>query len=253
MPRLANKVSLVTGAGSGLGAADCELLAAEGSHVFVTDVSFSAARDVAARIGDSAVPLKLDVSSAEDWAEVVAEVDRRFGRLDVLVNNAGVCLPGDVESQTRDQFRFTQAVMNEGVFIGCKAAFPLLKKSSSASIINISSIASMRGYAGYLAYAAAKGAVSAMTKAIAAMCQDKGYSIRCNSVHPGDIETPMQQEFEGRMGQQRHVPQGVLPKGAIGAPTDVAALVLFLASDESRFVTGAELVVDNGATMRGAW
>jgi 3(or 17)beta-hydroxysteroid dehydrogenase len=250
MRRLADKVALVTGAGSGLGAADCEVLAAAGAHVFVTDVSLDAAKQVAARIGESAMPLQLDVSSSAAWMSVVAEVDRRFGRLDILVNNAGLCLLGDVETQTLEQFRLTQAVMNEGVFLGCQLAFPLLKKSASASIINISSIASMRGFAGFVAYAAAKGAVASMTKAIAAMCQDKAYKIRCNSVHPGEIETPMQQEFEGRLGEERLVPPGVLPKGAIGAPSDVAAMVLFLASDDSRFITGAELVVDNGATMR---
>jgi 3(or 17)beta-hydroxysteroid dehydrogenase len=253
MDKLAGRIALVTGAGSGLGAADCEILAQAGAHVIVTDVVPAAAKQVAKGIGDRATPVTLDVADEVAWAAAAKSVEKAYGRLDILVNNAGICLVGNAETQTLEQFRRTQAVMNEGVFLGCKVMLPLLRRSGRASIINIGSIASMRGYADVLAYAAAKGAVSAMTKAISAMCQDKGYKIRCNSVHPGDIETPMQRHFEGRPNDPRIVPQGILRKGSVGAPIDVAAMVLFLASDDSRFVTGAEFVVDNGASIRTAW
>ncbi|MFP5453999.1 MAG: SDR family oxidoreductase, partial [Alphaproteobacteria bacterium] len=156
----------------------------------------------------------------------------------------------DVEGTTLEQFRFVNAVMNEGVFLGCKYAISLMNRNDGGSIINMSSTGALLGYPIFFAYSAAKGAVRSMTKSIAVMCQEKGYKIRCNSVHPGAIETPMVQEAEGRIGQVQAVATGVLPPGAKGAPEDVAAMVLFLASDESRFVNGAELVVDNGVTIR---
>ena len=249
---LAGRVALVTGGGAGLGAAECAALAAAGAHVVVTDLSATAAENVAADLGARATALRLDASSARGWAQAVETVDRAFGRLDVLVNNAGICLVGDLETQTLAQFQRTQAVMNEGVFIGCQAMLPLLKQSAHASIINISSIASLRGNPDVIAYAAAKGAVTAMTKAIAVMCQNKGYPIRCNSIHPGDIETPMQWAFDGRT-QPKAIPEGILPRGAVGDPRDVAAMVVFLASDAARLVTGAEFVIDNGAVARAGW
>jgi|CXWL01.1.fsa_nt_gi 3(or 17)beta-hydroxysteroid dehydrogenase len=253
MGRLEGKVALVTGGGSGLGEADCLLLAREGAQVVVTDANEASAKRVAESLSGSGLAITLDVTSQLDWREAAQRVEAAFGRLDVLVNNAGICLTGDVESESLEQFRRIHAVMNEGVFLGCKYAMPLLKNSNAASIINVSSVAALRGYSGYLSYSTAKGAVTALTKSLAAMCQDKGYKIRCNSVHPGDIETPMQQAFEGRTGQARVIPPGVLARGEIGAPSDVASLVVFLASDESRFITGAEFVVDNGATARAGW
>lgn len=248
--RVAGKIALVTGGGSGLGAADCTILAREGATVVVTDVSLDSAQRVADRIGNGAVAMALDVSSEEAWLAVVADIDRRFGRLDVLVNNAGIVQMADCEDVTLEQYRRVNAIMNEGVFLGCKHALPLLKRSESASIINMSSTGALLGYPIFFAYSAAKGAVRSMTKSIAIMCQDKGYPIRCNSVHPGAIETPMVQEAEGRVGQEQPVATGVLPAGAKGAPEDVANMILFLASDESRFVTGAELVIDNAVTIR---
>ena len=205
---------------------------------------------MAARIGGGAVALGHDVSSEEQWLAVMAEVERRFGRLDILVNNAGVVLNADVEGTSLEQYRWVNAIMSEGVFLGCKHAIPLMNRNSGGSIINMSSTGALLGYPIFFAYSAAKGAVRAMTKSIAVMCQEKGYAIRCNSVHPGSIETPMVQQATGRPGVAEAVPEGVLKAGANGAPKDVAALVLFLASDESRFITGAEFVIDNGVTIR---
>ena len=248
--RVAGKIALVTGGGSGLGAADCAVLAREGATVVVTDIALDSAQQVADRIGTGAVALALNVASEEAWLAVIAEVDRRFGRLDILVNNAGIVQMADCEDVTLDQFRRVNSIMSEGVFLGCKYAMPLLKRAENASIINMSSTGALLGYPIFFAYSAAKGAVRSMTKSIAIMCQEKGYRIRCNSVHPGAIETPMVQEAEGRVGQEQPVATGVLPAGAKGAPEDVANMILYLASDESRFVTGAEFVIDNAVTIR---
>ena len=248
--RVSGKIALVTGGGSGLGAADCAALAREGATIVVTDVALASAQQVADRIGNGAIALALDVADEANWLAVIAEVDRRFGRLDILVNNAGIVQMADCEDVTLDQFRRVNAVMSEGVFLGCKHALPLLKRADNASIINMSSTGALLGYPIFFAYSAAKGAVRSMTKSIAVMCQMKNYRIRCNSVHPGAIETPMVQEAEGRVGQVEAVADGVLPFGAKGSPDDVANMVLYLASDESRFVTGAEFVIDNAVTIR---
>jgi 3(or 17)beta-hydroxysteroid dehydrogenase len=247
---VAGKIALVTGGGQGLGKADCVALAREGATVVVTDVAREPAAAVAGAIGGDAVAFQLDVASEADWLSVMAEVDQRFGRLDVLVNNAGVVVVADLEETTLEQFRWVNAIMNEGVFLGCKHALPLLRKSRAASIVNMSSTGALLGYPAFLAYSAAKGAVRSLTKSVAMMCQDKRYPIRCNSVHPGMIETPMVQGATGRPGVEQPVPEGVLPAGAIGHPHDVAALIVYLASDESRFLTGAEIVIDNGVTIR---
>lgn len=250
MGRVAGKVALVTGGGSGLGAADCALLAHEGATVVVTDVDLAAAEAVATRIGGSAVAYALDVASEEAWIAVIGEIGGRFGRLDILVNNAGVVDMADFEECTLERYRRVNAVMSEGVFLGCKHAAPLMNRNDGGSIVNMSSTGALLGYPIFFAYSAAKGAVRSLTKSVAVACQQKGYKIRCNSVHPGSIETPMVQLASGRVGTEQPVAAGVLPPGANGAPIDVAHLVLFLASDESRFVTGAEFVIDNGITIR---
>jgi len=250
MDRVKDKVALVTGGGSGLGAADCEALAREGARVVVTDVKLDTAQAVADRIGNGAIAMALDVADEAQWIGVMAEIEQRMGRLDILVNNAGVVLSADVENTTLEQFRWVNAIMTDGVFLGCKYAIPLMNKGDGGSIINMSSTGALLGYPIFFAYSAAKGAVRSMTKSIAVMCQEKGYKIRCNSVHPGAIETPMVQTAEGRVDQPRDIPDGILPPGTPGHPKDVGALIVFLASDESRFITGAELVIDNGVTIR---
>ena len=245
MGRVNGKVALVTGGGSGLGRADCLLLAAEGAKVVVSDINFTAAKAVADEIGDAAIAIEHDVTSEDQWKAALAAAEATFGGLHILVNNAGIVVVADPEETTLAQFRQANAVMSEGVFLGCKYAIPLMAKSGGGSIINMSSTASHLGYPVFFAYSAAKGAVRSMTKSIAIHCQAKGYGIRCNSVHPASIETPMIQFAEGRPGTEHAIAEGVLPAGAVGAPKDVAGLVLYLASDESRFVNGSEILIDN--------
>jgi 3(or 17)beta-hydroxysteroid dehydrogenase len=245
MGRVSGKVALVTGGGSGLGKADCEILAAEGAKIVVSDINEAAARQVAEKIGPNAIAIRHDVSSEEDWKHAIAETERAFGGLNILVNNAGIVVLADPEETTLEEFRRANAVMSEGVFLGCKYAMPLMARSGGGSIINMSSTASHLGYPIFFAYSAAKGAVRSMTKSIAVHCQAKGYGIRCNSIHPAAIETPMIQFAEGRVGQENPVAEGVLPPESAGAPKDVANLVLYLASDESRFVNAAEILIDN--------
>lgn len=252
MGRVEGKVALVTGSGSGLGAEDCRVLAAEGAKVLVCDINLDGAQKVAAEIGDNAAAIRHDVASEDDWKAALAECERRFGGLNILVNNAGIVVVADPEETTLEQWRKVQSVMSDGVFLGCKYAIPLMAKSGGGSIINMSSTASHLGYPVFCAYSAAKGAVRSLTKSIAMHCQQKGYGIRCNSVHPASIETPMIQGAMGRPGQEQEVPKGVLPAGSIGAPRDVANLILYLASDESRFVTGAEILIDNGLVITPA-
>ena len=248
MNRVRGLVSIVTGAASGLGYADAELLAQEGSTVVLTDVNEAAGQAAAAKIGHGAVFIRHDVRSEDEWRMVIAETEKRFGRLDVLVNNAGIVHTASVEETSLEDFRRVNAIMSEGVFLGCKHAIPLMARSGGGSIINISSIAGILGYRSVFAYAAAKGAVRAMTKSVAIHCQEQGYKIRCNSLHPGLIETPLIRQRFGRTDEME-IPSGVLPKGSPGAPIDVANMVLYLASEESRYVTGAEFILDNGVSV----
>ncbi len=249
MGRVDGKVALVTGGGSGLGAEACRVLAAEGALVVVSDVNEKAAQALADTIGDRAVALRHDVASEDDWISVMKSIEDTHGRLDILVNNAGVVLNADVEDTSLEKYRWVNSVMSDGVFLGCKHAIPLMNKGDGGSIVNMSSTGALLGYPIFFAYSAAKGAVRALTKSVAVMCQEKGYAIRCNSVHPGAIETPMVQTAEGR--EAKDIPaEGILPPGSPGHPRDIAMMVLYLASDESRLVTGAEMVVDNGVTIR---
>jgi 3(or 17)beta-hydroxysteroid dehydrogenase len=252
MNRLEGKVAIVTGAASGMGRADAEALCRAGAQVLLTDVNTSAGQDVAAALGavrpGCAAFATQDVRDEKRWTEVVAEASRRFGGLHVLVNNAGVMVAATPETTTLEQFRFANSVMSEGVFLGCRAAIPVINASGGGSIINMSSVASHLGYPVFFAYSAAKGAVRAMTKSIALHCQMNKYRIRCNSVHPGAIETPMlaaaNEVFGMKMADYEAAPWG------LGKPEDVANLVVFLASDESRYINGAEILIDNALVIQ---
>ncbi len=254
MGRLKGKTAIVTGAGSGLGRADAELMAAEGADVMVTDVNTDAAKAVAAAInagkGGRAQAMTLDVREPDAWANVVTATEKAFGGVDVLVNNAGVVIVATPEDTTLEQFRFANAVMSEGVFLGMQAVIPAMKKRGGGSIINMSSVASHLGYPVFFAYSAAKGAVRSMTKSVAVHCQMNGYGIRVNSIHAGAIETPMISTANKAMGVSDADMKAAAGNVGVGKPEDVAWMVVYLASDESRFINGAELMVDNALTVQ---
>ena len=247
MGRLDGKIAIVTGAATGLGRADAEALVREGARVVATDINEAAGRELAAKLNaaraGSALFLAQDVRDEARWTQVVAECVGHFGGLHVLVNNAGVVVIATPETCTLEQFRFQNQVMSEGVFLGCRSSIPAIRASGGGSIINMSSMASHLGYPVYFAYSAAKGAVRAMTKSIAVHCQMNKYNIRCNSIHPGAIETAMVRNSTKELGLEMTM-YTESPTG-IGQPTDVANVVLFLASDESRYVNGAEILIDN--------
>jgi len=250
MGRVEGKVALITGAASGLGAADAEVLAREGATVLLTDIDEGAGEAAAESIrkaGGKATFLVHDAASEEQWQQVIATIRKEHGRLDVLVNNAGIVIMGSPEDCTLDDFRKQNAVMSEGVFLGCKHALPLMHESGGGSIINMSSIASHLGYPIFFAYSAAKGAVRSMSKAIAVHCQMNGYNIRVNSLHPGAIDTPMVDQTSSELGIENK--EDLSPVG-LGKPEDVANVVLFLASDESRFVNGTEILIDNTLSIQ---
>jgi 3(or 17)beta-hydroxysteroid dehydrogenase len=250
MGRVDGKVALITGGAQGLGEADAKTLAREGATVILTDVQDSAGQavvDAIAADGDSATYRHQDVTSETEWKQTIAEIKAAHGRLDILVNNAGVVIVETPEECTLQSFRLQNAVMTEGTFMGCQAALPLMAESGGGSIINMSSVASHLGYPIYFAYSAAKGAIRSMSKSVAVHCQTMGYNIRVNTIHPGGIDTPMVTAAAVALGIED--PADLSPVG-LGEPQDVANVVLFLASDEARFINGAEIVLDNALLVQ---
>jgi 3(or 17)beta-hydroxysteroid dehydrogenase len=251
MSRVQNKVVIVTGAASGLGEADARLLAAEGAQVILTDINRAAGEKIAEEIGARFVAQ--DVSDENSWQTLMELVETQYGRLDALVNNAGIAVIADIESTSTELWRKTLNIHLDGTFWGCQSAIELMKKSGGGSIINMSSTAALVGIPSYLAYSAAKGGIRSMTKAIAIHCKQQHYGIRCNSVHPGSISTPMVhhalKELVGVDLMQESDPEQTRLNMGIGEPNDVAYMVLYLVSDESKHITGAEMVIDNGDTV----
>jgi len=248
MGRVTGKVALVTGAASGLGKADARLLVQEGATVVITDINEKAGRALESELNalraGSSLFLTHDVSSETRWQEVFAEIKSRFGALHILVNNAGMVVIGTPESATLAQFQAHLRVMTDSVFLACKYGIALMKDSGGGSIINMCSTATHLGYPVFYAYSAAKGAVRSMSKSIAVYCQMNKFNIRCNSIHAGAIETPMVVKATQELGMDMSM-YDTTPVG-LGKPEDVANLVLYLASDESRFVNATEIVIDNG-------
>ena len=246
--RLENKVALISGGARGMGAVEAKLFAREGARVVFGDLLDDDGIKVEAEIreaGGEAAYIHLDVTNEGDWQRAVDTATSRFGRLDILVNNAGIAVQGNIEDTTEEVWDRTMAVNVKGVFLGTKQAIPAMRRAGGGSIINISSGAGIAPAPGTSThYAASKGAVRIFTKSTAIQYAKEG--IRCNSVHPGPIDTPM---LGSRYSDSQLLMERV-PLGRVGTPEEIAYGVLYLATDESSFVTGSELVIDGGRTAQ---
>jgi NAD(P)-dependent dehydrogenase (short-subunit alcohol dehydrogenase family) len=243
---------VVTGAGNGIGKTTSLLLAREGARVLVTDIDEAAAAAVASQVSaiSEGAYRKHDVCSESEWEAVTDDVLARFGRLDILVNNAGVGTPGNAEETTFEAWRSVMSVNSDGVFLGVRRGIAAMKAFGGGSIVNLSSIYGLVGESYAAAYSASKGAVRLLTKSAALYCASAGYKIRVNSVHPGYVLTAMVQAYLDQAPEGADVARKTLearhPLGVLGTPDDIAYAILYLAADESKFVTGAELVIDGG-------
>ena len=256
MGRLLGKVAIITGAAKGLGEADARLFAQEGAQLILTDVDEANGRRVAAEIGNATRFVRQDVREESGWVDLIRQVMSDHKRLDILVNNAGVAEPGTIENTTAEAFQFVMAVSVDGTFFGCKHAIPAMRAGGGGSIINMASIDSIQGESLVAAYSAAKGAVESLTRSIAVHCAQGQMKIRCNSVHPAGIDTPMVRGFGRKVFEAGLMPPpGTTAHGysPLGVADDVAYAVLYLASDESRFVNGQRLVVDNTMSITAGY
>ena len=262
MGRVEGKVAIVTGGGTGIGRATALRLAEEGAIVTITDVNVEAGQAVADELGGKAMFIQQDVRQEADWQRLMDQVADKQGRLDILHNNAGILATQQMQflaDTDVEQWRAIQAVNVEGVFLGCKYGVAAMSVggrerggAGGGAIVNMSSVAGLIGTPGAIAYGASKGAVRQLTKSVAIDCAKKGLGIRCNSIHPGIIQTNMGEEVMhlGGGDPERAWKAFIksVPMDEPGRPEDIANCVLFLASDEARHVTGAELVVDGGIT-----
>ncbi|MGH6985797.1 MAG: SDR family NAD(P)-dependent oxidoreductase [Caulobacteraceae bacterium] len=259
---LLGKIALVTGAASGIGRACGKALAREGARVFAGDIDQVGSVETCEQIsaeGGVATPLLFDVADEDAWRGAMGEIAEASGALHILVNNAGICIQRPLLEMELAAWRRQNSVNLDGVFLGTKAAIPLIAKSGGGAIVNMSSVAGLQGVAGLAGYCASKGAVRLFSKAAALECAAARNQIRVNSVHPGSIETPIwaklgnggempadKNSTEQIMRGMREMSEQITPLGRAGTPEDIAAGVVFLCSDAARFVTGAELVIDGG-------
>jgi NAD(P)-dependent dehydrogenase (short-subunit alcohol dehydrogenase family) len=256
--RVAGRIALVTGGASGIGRACAQRLAAEGAKVLVTDVDDALAESCVAEIrdqGQTADYLHHDVAEEADWEAVMDQLKSAHGGLHILVNNAGIGIGGSLLEMSLEDWRRQQAINLDGVFLGLKHGIALMKESGGGSVINISSVAGLKGSPNLAAYCATKGGVRLLTKGAALECARNGWGVRVNSVHPGVIDTPIWtkvnpdylEEGSNTVDVDAMAQLGV-PMGIPGKPEDIASGVLFLASDDSSYMTGTELVIDGGIT-----
>ena len=252
-----DRVVLITGAASGLGKGCAAHFIEAGATVVLTDRKHKAGEAFAAELGERASYMPLDVTEEARWVELLPDIEQRHGRLDVLVNSAGIGMMGSVEDTSLETFRLIHAINVEGTFLGCKYALPLLRKGAAAAgdaaIINVSSVAGLRGVAKLAAYCSSKGAVRLLSKSVAMHCAEQGDAIRCNSIHPSFIDTPMVQDminFAPDPERMRKMLIRTSPAKRLGEVEEVARVVLFLASPAASYLNGVELPIDGGTTAR---
>jgi len=247
MGKMDGKVALVTGGASGLGAEDARAFVREGAKVVITDVQDEMGQKLADEIGNC-LYLHHDVRDEARWAEVVSETLKTFGRLDTLVNNAGLVRFATIEDMSYADYKLQVEVMLDGTFLGCSAAIPHMSKDGSGAIINMASVGGLKGISAIPAYSAAKAGIIGITRSVATHCQEQGYRIRCNTIAPGGIATPMTAQAlaelpEGNAGLEQAETHGM------GEPADIANMVLYLASTDGKHITGTTITIDNGETM----
>lgn len=251
MPKLNNKIALVTGAADGIGAAIVAAFVDAGAHVYATDIDADGLRNKMAKYGDSVTSLRLDVCDETEWRRVIDEIDAAQGGLDILVNNAGGAGVGTIEDTDLDYYRQSIKLNLNSVFVGTQLALPLLKKMQG-NIVNISSIHGLKAAPHAACYTAAKGGVTMLTKSVALHCAQQGYRVRCNSVHPGYIRTTQVEKWISEQPDPQALEAQLIsmhPIGDLGEPADIANAVVFVASDDAKFMTGSEVVVDGGFSL----
>ncbi len=251
--RLNKKVALITGAASGIGEGIARLFAAEGARVLLTDINDDAGHLLAKELPASCHYQHLDVTRMADWRDAIAWAEAHLGPLEIMVNSAGVSFPADIETVDESSWNRHMNVHGLGSMLGCKAAIESMKKVGKGAIINISSVESIRPGPLFVAYGAAKAAMDAVTKTVALHCGEKGYNIRVNSVHPAATRTPMVQQYLDSAADPvalEKIYAGMQPLGRIADVSEIAAAVLFLASDEASFMTGHQMYVDGGVLAK---
>ena len=253
MNRVTGKTALVTGAAQGLGAAIAHKLAEEGASVVLTDINIDGARkqahEINSKFADRAIAIEHDVTSEEQWMQAIKDTKDTYGGLNILVNNAGIGSLASIEEETFETWRHVHAVDLDSVFLGCKLAIPLMAESGGGSIVNISSISGIIAGHNLAAYNSAKAAVRHLSKSVALHCARVANNIRCNSLHPVFIDTPILDGLASKSGSREEALKKLgrqIPLGRVGLPDDVAYAALYLASDESGFVTGTEIRIDGG-------
>lgn len=252
MGRLDGKIALVTGGASGIGKCTAEMMIAEGAKVAISDINDKDGEAVAAALGDQAIYMHHDVTDPDSWSGALRTVVDRFGGFSILVNNVGwaTMRDADIESETMDGYRKVMAINLDSVYYACRAAIPVMREHGGGSIVNVSSLAALLGTPTMMAYGAAKAGMCQMTKTVAIHCANRGDNIRCNSVHPALINTPLGVgTIEGATNNPERAMKNFIrsiPVGRMGEPRDIAQAIVFLSSDESALITAAEFPVDGG-------
>ena len=247
--RLEGKTSLITGGASGIGAETARRMVGEGAHVVVCDLQVERGETLCAELGPAALFAECDVTSEADWTRAIGAGESAFGPIQILMNCAGISIPGPIDEISLKDWQHTMAINSDAVFLGCKFGVEAMRRAGGGSIINISSTLGIRGGSKFPAYCASKGAVRLLTKSVALRCAEEGWNIRCNSIHPGATETPIMDPYiDAGAGREEVIAAFAAkhPMGRVGQPQDIAHLAVFLGSDESAFITGVEIPVDGG-------